>query len=81
MAAMMDLRPRERVHVLNLQQKIPQGEAQQRFLSNDDGKNNVISVFVEFVKSPEIKENYRYVNAPLFLQFCSLRFLLFLYDL
>lgn len=41
-----------RVHLLTLQQKMAQGEAWKRFFSNDDNKNNLISVFVEFVKSP-----------------------------
>ena len=71
---------RLRVHVLTPPQKMPQGKASQRFLSNDNNRNNLISFFVKFEKSPEIKENCRYVNAPLFLQFCSVSFLLFLYD-
>lgn len=68
---------RPRVHVLTPPQKMPQGEASQRFLSNDNNRNNLISFFVKSKKSPEIKENCRYVNAPLFLQFCSVRFFTF----
>ena len=40
-----------RVHLLTLQQKMAQNEAWQRFFSNDHNKDNLISVFVEFVKS------------------------------
>ena len=47
---------RPRVHVLTSPQKMPQGEASQRFLSNDNNRNNLISIFVKFEKSPEIKE-------------------------
>ena len=47
---------RPRVHVLISPQKMPQGEASQRLLSNDNNRNNLISFFVKFEKSPEIKE-------------------------
>ena len=47
---------RPRVHVLISPQKMPQGEASQRLLSNDNNRNNLISIFVKFEKSPEIKE-------------------------
>ena len=63
---------RPRVHVLISPQKMPQGEASQRLLSNDNNRNNLISFFVKFEKSPEIKEkaadtlmlHYFYSFAP-----------------
>ena len=74
-------KPGPRVHVSGLHQNMPQGEAWQHFLSNGDNKNNLITVFVEFIKSSESKEYRRYVNAFLLFLYNSLfptiKFLLF----
>ena len=69
-----------RVHALTLQQKMPQGEAWQRFLSNGDNKNYLISIFFDFLISPKSKKYYVDVNVHYFFNIVSRGFLLFLYE-
>ena len=52
-----------RVHALTLQQKMPQGEAWQRFLSNDDNKNYLISIFLGFSRKFYIRRNNNKVGS------------------
>ena len=46
------------------------------FASTGDNMDELISIFLEFVKTPENKEFRRYVNVPLFLNLVFRGFLL-----
>lgn len=39
--------------MLGLHQKMLQGDGWESFLSNGDNKNNLIALFIKFLKSPE----------------------------
>lgn len=50
------------------------------FASTGDNMDELISIFLEFVKTPENKEFRRYVNVPLFLNLVFRGFSTFLYE-
>ena len=49
--ALRSTNPGPKVRVLNLHQKIPQADGWEKFLSNGDNKNNLLTFFVRFLKS------------------------------
>ena len=49
--ALRSTNPGPKVCVLNLHQKIPQADGWEKFLSNGDNKNNLLTFFVRFLKS------------------------------
>ena len=47
--------------MLGLHQKMLQADGWERFLSNGDNKNNLIALFIKFLKSPESEEYHKYI--------------------
>ena len=49
------------LNVLGLYQKILQTDAWERFLRNGDNENNLIALFLKFLKPPESEEYHKYI--------------------
>ena len=53
--------PGPNVHVLGLHQKMRKTDGWERFLSDGDNKNNIIALFLKFVKSSESEDYRKYI--------------------